>query len=86
MAEGIAIGVPMRGKELLDMARRHNVRFVLAPEETILAARAAIAARGVYCEHTTAANYAAYLNYCRIYGPTPDTLIAMCGAGIKSDH
>ena len=86
MAEGIAIGVPMRGKELLDMARRHNVRFVLAPEETILAARAAIAARGVYCEHTTAANYAAYLNYCRIYGPTPDTLITMCGAGIKSDH
>ena len=86
MAEGIAIGVPMRGRELLDMARRHNVRFVIAPEEMILAARAAIAARGVYCEHTTAANYAAYLNYCRIYGPTPDTLITMCGAGIKSDH
>ena len=34
----------------------------------------------------TAANYAAYLEYCRIYGRTPDTLITMCGAGLKSDH
>ena len=24
--------------------------------------------------------------YCELYGPTPDTLITMCGAGIKSDH
>lgn len=56
MAEGIAIGVPMRGR------------------------------RGIYCEHTTAANYAAWGRYCELYGPTPDTLITMCGAGIKSDH
>ena len=49
-------------------------------------ARAEIARRGIYCEHTTAANYAAYLEYCRQYGPTPDTLITMCGAGLKSDH
>ena len=48
--------------------------------------RAAIARRGIYCEHTSAANYAAYLHYCELYGPTPDTLITMCGAGIKSDH
>lgn len=86
MAEGIAIGVPMRGRELLDMARRHGIRFVTAPEDKILAARAALAARGVYCEHTTAANLAAYQHYCELYGPTPDTLITMCGAGIKSDH
>ncbi len=86
MAEGIAIGVPMRGDELLDMAYRHNIVFVRAPEDKILQARAKIAARGVYCEHTTAANYAAYLAYCEEHGSTPDTLITMCGAGIKSDH
>ncbi len=86
MAEGIAIGVPMRGDELLEMAYRHNIAFVCAPEDKILEARAKIAARGVYCEHTTAANYAAYLAYCEKHGPTPDTLITMCGAGIKSDH
>ena len=86
LSEGIAIGVPMRGRELLDMIYRHNVKVVSAPEEKILEARRAIARRGIYCEHTTAANYAAYLHYCELYGRTPDTLVTMCGAGIKSDH
>lgn len=86
IAEGIAIGKPMRGKEILDYARRWGVRFVHAPEDQILAARSALARKGIYCEHTTAANYAAYLAYYRQYGPTPDCLITMCGAGLKSDH
>ena len=86
IAEGIAIGRPMRGKEILAYAKKHNVRFVHAPEDRILEARAALAGKGVYIEHTTAANYAAYLRYCELYGPAPDTLITMCGAGLKSDH
>ena len=86
IAEGIAIGKPMRGEEILALAKKHSVRFVHAPEDRIMEARAALARRGVYCEHTTAANYAAYLEYCRLYGRTPDTLITMCGAGLKSDH
>ena len=86
MAEGIAIGVPMRGREILDMMKRHDIRVVHAPEDRILEARALLARRGIYCEHTTAANYAAWGRYCELYGPTPDTLITMCGAGIKSDH
>ena len=86
MAEGIAIGVPMRGKEILGMMRKHDMKVVTCPEDKILEARGAIARRGIYCEHTTAANYAAWLHYCELYGPTPDTLITMCGAGIKSDH
>ena len=86
MAEGIAIGKPMRAAEILEYARKYGVRFIHAPEDKILNARAALAAKGVYCEHTTAANYAAYLNYCSKYGKTPDCLITMCGAGLKSDH
>ena len=86
LAEGIAIGKPMRGAEILALAKKHSVRFVHAPEEEILEARTVLARKGVYCEHTTAANYAAYLSYCRTYGPTPDCLITMCGAGLKSDH
>ena len=86
IAEGIAIGQPMRGREILAYARRHRVRFVHAPEDSILAARAFLARKGIYIEHTTAANYAAYLHYVALYGPTPDTLITMCGAGLKSDH
>ena len=86
MAEGIAIGKPMRGEEILAYAGKHGVRFIHAPEEQILPARQHLARRGVYVEHTTAACYAAYLEYVRQYGPTPDCLIAMTGAGLKSEH
>lgn len=86
MAEGIAIGVPARGKEILGMIRRHGIRVVTAPEEGILPARAALARRGVYAEHTTAAALAAYWKYCDEWGRTPDSVLSMCSAGIKSDH
>lgn len=86
VAEGIAIEKPMRGGEILRLAKKHGVRFVCAPENKIMEARLALARKGIYCEHTTAANYAAYLEYVRRYGKTPDTLTTMCGAGLKSDH
>ena len=86
LAEGIAIGKPMRGREILAYAKKYDITFVHAPEDQILNARAEIARKGIYCEHTTAANYAAYLEYCRLYGPAHDCLITMCGAGLKSDH
>ena len=86
MAEGIAIGQPLRGAAILAYAHKYGVRFVHAPEDKILQARASLAERGVYCEHTTAANYAAFLHYCEIYGPVQECLITMCGAGLKSDH
>ena len=86
LAEGIAIGKPMRGAEILAYAKKYGVRFIHAPEDKILEARAFLAKKGVYCEHTTAANWAAYERYCEIYGPTSDCLITMCGAGLKSDH
>lgn len=86
IAEGIAIGKPMRGVEILEYVRKYAIRFIHAPEDRILDARKTLALKGIYCEHTTAANYAAYLAYCEKYGPTPDCLITMCGAGLKSDH
>ena len=45
-----------------------------------------IACRGICCEHTTAANCAAYEELCSLYGKTSDCLITMCGAGLESDH
>ncbi|MBR6343354.1 MAG: threonine synthase [Selenomonadaceae bacterium] len=86
IAEGIAIGKPMRGNEILAYSKKYGIRFIHAPEGKIMDARAALAAKGIYCEHTTAANYAAYLHYCEEYGSTSDCLITMCGAGLKSDH
>jgi len=86
IAEGIAIGVPMRGEEILEYIYKYNVEVIIAPEDKILEARHILAENGVYCEHTTAASYAAYLEYCKIKGKTSDSLISMCGAGLKSDH
>lgn len=86
LAEGIAIGKPMRAGEILEMIYRHNIKVITAPEDKILSARAELAQGGIYCEHTTAATYAAYKEYCRINGELEDTLLPMCGAGLKSDH
>lgn len=86
MAEGIAIGLPMRSAEILSYVYRYGVKGVAIPEENILGARSMLARQGIYCEHTTAAVYAGYEAYCRAHGPVSDVLISMCGAGLKSDH
>lgn len=86
IAEGIAIGKPLRAKEILSYAKKHRVVFVAAPEDKLLEARAKVARQGLYIEHTTAANFAAWDRYCELYGPATDVLITLCGAGIKSDH
>ncbi|WP_371362228.1 Threonine synthase [Sporomusa rhizae] len=86
MAEGIAIGIPMRSEEILEYIYKYDIKLIAAPEDRILDARMILAAKGIYCEHTTAANYAAYLKYCEVYGKTSDCLIPICGAGLKSDH
>ncbi|MDD0822899.1 threonine synthase [Mannheimia sp. AT1] len=86
LAEGIAIGQPMRAEEILTYAQKYPIHFIHAPEDKILIAREHLALKGIYCEHTTAANYAAYLHYCELYGTINDCLITMCGAGLKSDH
>ena len=62
------------------------MRFIHAPEEDILPARQELARAGLYVEHTTAANYAAYGAYCKTFGPAPEALITLCGAGLKSDR
>jgi threonine synthase len=70
----------------MDYIRGYNVTIVLAPEEGIPAARASLARRGVFVEHTSAATYAAYLDYIKKHGPLGECLIPACGAGLKSEH
>lgn len=86
IAEGIAIAEPMRGKEILEYIYKYGIEMQTVPEDGILKAREALAKKGVFCEHTTAGTYAAYLAYVKEHGRTPDTLIPMCGAGLKSEH
>ncbi|MDO4936917.1 MAG: threonine synthase [Sutterellaceae bacterium] len=86
IAEGIAIGKPLRGRELLAMVKKHNIALVIAPEDKILEARQRVARQGLYIEHTTAANFAAWDAYRQEHPEATDVLITLCGAGIKSDH
>lgn len=87
LAEGIAIGEPARARRILREARELGAEFALAPEADILAAREALAAKGLYVEHTTAASYAAYLAWRKKAESEGDSeaLIPLCGAGLKSD-
>jgi threonine synthase len=84
LAEGIAIGVPMRGKEMLEYIYKYDIDVVTAPEDEILSARAILAKKGIYVEHTTAAIFAAFLEQ-KKHREMKDVLIPLTGAGIKSD-
>lgn len=85
MAEGIAIGAPMRSDEIIEYIYKYNIMIITAPEDRILPAREKLSKSGVYIEHTTAATYAAYLKLVKQVGKISDSLIPMCGAGLKSD-
>ena len=85
MAEGIAIGQPVRGAQILANAYKAGVEFIPANEDRIPEARTILARRGFYVEHTTAATYAAYLSLTEKKDLNGDALIPLCGAGLKSD-
>ena len=86
LAEGIAIGLPMRSAEILDYVYKYRVQGITIPEDKILSVWEKIARQGIYCEHTTAAVYAGYEHYCENYGRPQEALLSMCGAGLKSDY
>jgi len=85
MAEGIAVGQPARGSQILRDAYKWGVEFIPANEDRILEARTILAQRGFYVEHTTAATYAAYLSFAQEHDVKGDVLVPLCGAGLKSD-
>jgi len=84
-AEGIAIGKPMRGTEILGEGYQGEREVILAPEGGILPAREELAKGGFFVENTTAAIYAAYLAYTSAHQLTGDALLPLCGAGLKSE-
>lgn len=86
LAEGIAIGKPMRGGEILNSPYEGERTVITIPEQGILPARAELAKRGYFVEHTTAAVYAGYLEYCKHHSLEGDALLSLCGAGLKSEH
>jgi len=88
LAEGIASAEPARGREILRAMQRHGGDFVIVGEEDILHAREMLARRGLYVEVTSAANYAGYLCYVSSHPEVLEleSVIPLCGAGLKSAH
>lgn len=84
-AEGIAVGKPMRGREILNSTYPGHQEVILAHEENILSARNELSLGGFFVEHTTAATYAAYMDYTSENKLEGDSLIPLCGAGLKSE-
>lgn len=80
LAEGIAIGKPMRGKQILNSDYPGEREIITVPEESILPARELLIKQGYTVEPTTAATYAAYLDYISRHHLSGDSLIPLCGA------
>ncbi len=86
LAEGIAVGNPLRGDEILEYIYRYQLRVITAPESEIETAREMLAKQGMFVEPTAAAGLAAYRRHCREYGRPAAALLSLPGAGLKSEH
>lgn len=85
-AEGIAIGKPMRGEQILASGYGGEREVITIPEAQIVPARLRLAREGFYVEHTTAAVFAGYEAYAKTHEINGDSIISLCGAGLKSEH
>lgn len=81
-AEGIAIGFPARGEEILRLAEKYDIEFLTVEESSIDKAQKKLAEIGLYVEPTTAAVYGAYLEHESIFS-NEEILLSLCGAGLK---
>lgn len=85
LAEGIAIGEPMRAEEILAYSKKYDVQIIRAPEDRILEGQDYLAQRGIFVEKTSAVSMAGYWQYIEKYGKLEETLLPMTGAGLKSE-
>ncbi|RSL33951.1 pyridoxal-phosphate dependent enzyme [Salibacterium salarium] len=82
-AEGIAIGYPPRGDQIIEAVKHTNGTIIIAPENQIETAGKDLANKGFYVEPTTAATYAAYRNYEQNIAKTETVVMPLCGSGLK---
>jgi threonine synthase len=85
-AEGIKIGRPIRGREMLEALRRSGGGARAVREEDIAAAQERLGRRGVFVEPTGAVAYAAALDLLAEGQIRPDERVAvvLTGSGLKS--
>jgi threonine synthase len=63
VAEGIAIGKPMRGAEIIRAVRESGGDIIAVADEAVLAAQEMMAKRGIYIEPTSGSGVAGALQY-----------------------
>ncbi|MBS4539517.1 threonine synthase [Clostridium sp. D2Q-11] len=85
IAEGIAIANPMRGSQIIKAIKETKGTIILAPEDKIIEAKNKLSKIGFYVEPTTAATYAAFLEYNKNNKIKGKVIIPLCGSGLKSD-
>jgi len=87
-AEGIAIGVPARGHQILAAVRETAGKIVTVTDDQIIAAYKALARAGLYVEPTAATSWAAastgVAGIPATPGPQPHAVVPLCGSGLKS--
>lgn len=87
LAEGIAIAQPKRAKRILEAINATDGKIITAPEDKIIKSRNILAQKGFYVEPTTAATFAAFLEYKKTsdFKITDKIIIPLCGVGLKAD-
>ncbi len=85
-AEGIAIAAPMRGAQMLAAIRQLGGTVVSASEEAIGECGRRLAGSGLFVEPTSAATLAGLMSWMNETGFEGDSVVPMCGAGLKSLH
>ncbi len=88
LAEGIAIAEPARKELLLSILSEFSGEVIEVSEEEIQKSHKSLSRQGVFVEHTSAANHAGYEKLLRSDPSVQelDTVIPLCGAGLKSLH
>jgi threonine synthase len=86
IAEGIAIGAPARGDQLLAIVRAHGGTVVAVSDEAIANAAGRLAGRGLYVEPTAAAPLAGLLDALAggVVERTASVVVPLSGSGLKT--
>jgi threonine synthase len=83
VAEGISIENPPRGAQILAAVRATGGSIVAVSDADVLAARAELAAQGLYVEPTSAVCFAA-VRAVGLGADEDDVTLPLCGAGLKA--
>jgi threonine synthase len=85
VAEGIAIGAPARGEQVLEVVRASGGTVLTVEDDAIARARRVLAHQGLFVEPTAAATIAGAARWLRDRDDRAESIaVPLCGAGLKA--